>query len=88
MEAYVAKSKARLALKCNAIAIKVVKDTIQSSGVVSVYFFFVLEFSFLLLTLSNWVSTVLREQLPKVNKLKVLNGLHQVPQDWWQARHW
>ena len=60
MEAYVAKSKARLALKCNAIAIKVVKDTIQSSGVVSVYFFFVLESSFLLLTLSNWVSAVLR----------------------------
>ena len=85
MEAYVAKSKARLALKCNTVAIKV-KDTIQSSGVVSVYFFFVLELSFLLLTLSNWVSTVLREQLPKVNKLTVLNGLHQVPQDWWQAR--
>ena len=65
MEAYVAKSKAQLALKCNAIAIKVVKDTIQSSGVVSVYFFFVWESSFLLLTLSNWVSAVLRGAAPQ-----------------------
>ena len=56
MEAYVAKSNARLALKCTATAINVVKDTIQYSGVVIVYFLFVLESSFLSLTLSNWVS--------------------------------
>lgn len=80
MEAYVTKSKARLTLKCTATAIKVVKDTIQSSGVVIVYFFFVLESSILSLALSNWVShSASGSKSPKSTNLQSLMACTRCP---------
>ena len=78
MEAYVAKSNTQLTLKCTATAIKVVKDTIH--GVVIVYFFFVLESSFLSLTLSSWVShSASGIRSPKSTKLWFLMACTRCP---------
>ena len=48
--------KCPFGIKVHNYHMKVVQDTTQSTGVVIVYFLFVLESSFLSLTLSNWVS--------------------------------
>ena len=56
---------------------KVVQDTTQSTGVVIVYFLFVADPVKLGLSQCFW------ELVTKLNKLTVLNGLHQLPLNSW-----
>ena len=57
-----------------------VKDTIQFSGVVIVYFFRFGVFLFVPDPIQLGLSQCFWEQVTEVNKLMVFTGLHQVPQ--------